>query len=97
MFFLERKIIASMILLDLYLQLILKQGQIEMDSQPADLPPDEYRNTDAELINQREVEDLNKSIIVIDAISPSLFQCFAESFRNLLIRKFDKWIRLKVL
>ncbi len=51
-------------ILDLYVQIVLKQGQIEADSKPADLPPDQYRNTDVELINRREVEDLNKSIIV---------------------------------
>jgi len=50
--------------LDLYVQIVLKQGQIEVESQPADLPPDQYRSTDVELINRREVEDLNKSIIV---------------------------------
>jgi hypothetical protein len=37
---------------------------VEIESHPADLPPDQYRNTDVELINRREVEDLNKSIIV---------------------------------
>lgn len=51
-------------LLDLYVQIVLKQGQIEVQAQPADLPPDQYRNTDVELINRREVEELNKSIIV---------------------------------
>ncbi|CAF3379261.1 unnamed protein product [Rotaria sp. Silwood1] len=48
---------------DLYVQIVLKQGQVEVQSQPADLPPDQYRNTDVELINRHEVEDLNKSII----------------------------------
>ncbi|UJR35581.1 hypothetical protein I4U23_028334 [Adineta vaga] len=50
-------------IIDLYVQIVLKQGQVEIDSKPADLPPNEYRNTDAELIHRREVEDLNKSII----------------------------------
>jgi hypothetical protein len=50
--------------LDLYVQIVLKQGQIEVESHPANLPPDQYRNTDVELIHRREVEDLNKSIIV---------------------------------
>lgn len=50
--------------LDLYVQIVLKQGQIEVQSHPADQPPNEYRNTDVELINRREVEELNKSIIV---------------------------------
>ncbi|CAF0804624.1 unnamed protein product [Rotaria sordida] len=48
---------------DLYVQIVLKQGQVEIESQPADLPPDQYRNTDVELINRHEVENLNKSII----------------------------------
>ncbi len=52
----------------MYVQIVLKQGQIEVESQPADLPPDQYRNTDVELINRREVEDLNKSIIVNNRI-----------------------------
>ena len=51
-------------MLDLYAQLVLKQGQIEVESQAADLPPDQYRNTNVELIHRREVEDLNQSIIV---------------------------------
>jgi hypothetical protein len=51
-------------ILDLYVQIVLKQGQIEVESHPADLPPDQYRNTEVELIHRREVEDLNKSIIV---------------------------------
>jgi hypothetical protein len=51
-------------IVDLYVQIVLKQGQVEIESKPADLPPDQYRNTDVELIHRREVEDLNKSIIV---------------------------------
>lgn len=52
--------------LDLYIQLVLRQGQVEFEARPADLPPDHYRNTEMELINRREVEELNKSIIVTD-------------------------------
>ncbi|CAF1594127.1 unnamed protein product [Rotaria magnacalcarata] len=48
---------------DLYVQIVLKQGQIEMEAQPADLSPDQYRNTDVELVNRHEIEDLNKAII----------------------------------
>ncbi len=51
-------------IVDLYVQIVLKQGQVEIESKPADFPPDQYRNTDVELIHRREVEDLNKSIIV---------------------------------
>ncbi|CAF2528282.1 unnamed protein product [Rotaria sp. Silwood2] len=60
---------------DLYVQIVLKQGQVETESQPADLPPEQYRNTDVELINRHEVEDLNKSIIASG---------------NLKIRQMDK-------
>lgn len=49
---------------DLYIQLVLKQGQIEMEPQPADNSPSQYRNTNVELIHRREVESLNKSIVV---------------------------------
>ena len=51
-------------MLDLYVQIVLRQGQVEFESRPADLSPDQYRNTEMELINRREVEELNKSIIV---------------------------------
>lgn len=51
-------------MLDLYVQFVLKQGQIEVEAQPAELPPSDYRNTNVELIHRREVENLNKSIIV---------------------------------
>ena len=51
-------------MLDLYVQFVLKQGQVEIEPQPAELPPDQYRNTDVELIKRHEVETLNKSIIV---------------------------------
>lgn len=50
--------------IDLYVQIVLRQGQVEFESRPADLSPDQYRNTEMELINRREVEELNKSIIV---------------------------------
>ncbi|CAF0937184.1 unnamed protein product [Adineta ricciae] len=50
-------------IVDLYVQIVLRQGQVEIESQPAELAPNEYRNTDAELIHRREIEDLNKSII----------------------------------
>ncbi len=63
-------------LLDLYVQIVLKQGQIEVESQSADLSPDQYRNTDMELINRREVEDLNKSIIVNESNSQFQFLNF---------------------
>lgn len=69
--------------LDLYIQIVLKQGQIEVESQPADLPPNQYRNTDVELINRREVEDLNKSIIVK---KPNIL--FVLSYFHLGISKF---------
>ena len=51
-------------IVDLYVQVVLRQGQVEIEAQPAELAPNEYRNTDDELIHRREIEDLNKSIIV---------------------------------
>ena len=60
-------------MLDLYVQFVFKQGQVEIESQPAELPPDQYRNTDIELIKRREVEDLNKSIIVGFLFNISVF------------------------
>jgi hypothetical protein len=51
-------------ILDLYAQFVLKQGQIEIRSQSVELSPNQYRNTNVELIHRREVETLNQSIIV---------------------------------
>ncbi|CAF3490775.1 unnamed protein product [Adineta steineri] len=50
-------------MVDLYVQIVLKQGQVEIEEKPAENPPNQYRNTDVELIHRREVEDLNESII----------------------------------
>jgi hypothetical protein len=79
-------------LLDLYVQIVLKQGQIEVESQSADLSPDQYRNTDMELINRREVEDLNKSIIVNESNSRFQFLnlTFFQESANLKIRQMEK-------
>ena len=73
-------------MLDLYVQFVLKQGQIEVEAQPAELPPSDYRNTNVELIHRREVENLNKSIIV-KFTTPSFSACSS------LIRFFLPGIR----
>ena len=64
--------------MDLYVQLILKQGQVEIEGHPADISPSQYRNTGVELIHRREVENLNKSIIV--RISSINVQSIKDSF-----------------
>ena len=51
-------------MVDLYIQFVLKQGQIESRTQPADLSPSQHRNTSVELIHRHEVETLNQAIIV---------------------------------
>ena len=79
-------------MLDLYVQFVFKQGQIELEAKPAELPPSEYRNTNAELIHRREVENLNKSIIVNCPILDLLSFSPSCSFRNQPTWRFVRWI-----
>lgn len=83
-------------MIDLYIQFVLKQGQIELPNQPAELSPSQYRNTNVELIHRREVETLNQAIIVrglhpssLHLTSLQLGLALQES-ANLKIRQMEK-------
>lgn len=56
-------------IIDLYVQIVLRQGQVEIEPKPADVSPSEYRNTEVELIHRREIEDLNELIIVSGGVA----------------------------
>jgi hypothetical protein len=79
-------------MLDLHIQLILKQGQVEIQWKPADLPPDQYRHTDAELIHRGEVENLNQSIIVRSLVIlwSFTFRNISQESANIKVRQMEK-------